>query len=80
MVWANGHIAGHASFYPLAAQAAVLGAFTVLSAVTGQYFLTQINSELKIVNQKLDEILGFLYGEKKAELMVMILGTSGQRS
>lgn len=72
MVWANGHFAGHASFYPLAAQAAVLGAFTVLSAVTGQYFLTQINSELKIVNQKLDEILGFLYGEKKAELMAEI--------
>lgn len=72
MVWSNGHIAGHASFYPLVAQAAVLGAFTVLSAVTGQYFLTQINSELKIVNQKLDEILGFLYGEKKAELMAEI--------
>lgn len=72
MIRANGHIVGHASFYPLTVQAAVLGAFTVLSAVTGQYFLTQINSELKIVNQKLDEILGFLYGEKKAELMAEI--------
>ena len=72
MIYANGHFAGSASLYPLAAQAAVLGAFTVLSAVTGQYFLTQINSELKIVNQKLDEILGFLYGEKKAELMAEI--------
>lgn len=72
MLKANGHFAGSASFYPLTAQAAVLGAFTVMSAVTGQYFLTQINSELKIVNQKLDEILGFLYGEKKAELMAEI--------
>ena len=35
----NGRIVGSASFYPLAAQAAVLGAFTVLSAVTGQYSL-----------------------------------------
>lgn len=72
MVRANGHYAGHASFYPLTAQAAVLGAFTVMSAVTGQYFLTQINSELNLVNQKLDEILGFLYGEKKAELLAEI--------
>ena len=72
MIRANGHIVGTASFYPLAAQAAVLGAFTVLSAVTGQYFLTQINSELKLVNQKLDEILGFLYGEKKSELTAHI--------
>lgn len=72
MIRANGQFAGSASFYPIAAQAAALGAFTAMSAVTGQYFLTQINSELKIVNQKLDEILGFLYGEKKAELMAEI--------
>jgi len=72
MIRANGQFAGSASFYPVAAQAAALGAFTAMSAVTGQYFLTQINSELEIVNQKLDEILGFLYGEKKAELMAEI--------
>lgn len=69
IIRANGKIAGTASFYPLTAQAVALGAFTALSAITGQYFLTQINSEMKIVNQKLDEILGFLYGEKKAELL-----------
>lgn len=72
LVHANGKIAGHASFYPLKVQSIALGAFTVLSAVTGQYFLTQINSEMKIVNQKLDEILGFLYGDKKAELSAEI--------
>ena len=72
MISANGQFAGSASFYPVSAQAAALGAFTAISAVTGQYFLTQINSELRIVNQKLDEILGFLYGEKKAELMAEI--------
>lgn len=72
MIRANGHFAGSASFYPITAQAVALGAFTVMSAVTGQYFLTQINGELKIVNQKLDEILGFLYGEKKAELLAEI--------
>ena len=72
MIRSNGQFAGSASFYPLTAQAAALGAFTAMSAVTGQYFLSQINSELIIVNQKLDEILGFLYGEKKAELMAEI--------
>lgn len=72
MIRANGKFAGSASFYPVATQAAALGAFTTMSAVSGQYYLTQINSELKIVNQKLDEILSFLYGEKKAELMAEI--------
>ena len=72
MIHVDGQFAGTASFYPITAQAAALGAFTAMSAVTGQYFLTQINSELKIVNQKLDEILGFLYGEKKAEMMAEI--------
>lgn len=72
MISSGGEFVGSASFYPVAAQAAALGAFTAMSAVTGQYFLSQINSELKIVNQKLDAILDFLYGEKKAELMAEI--------
>lgn len=68
----SGKIVGSASFNPMAAQAIALSAFTAMSAVTGQYFLAQINSELAIVNNKLDDIMEFLYGEKKAELMAEI--------
>lgn len=72
MIRINGKFAGSASFYPVASQAAALGAFTAMSAVTSQYFLAQINSELKIVNDKLEDILSFLYGEKRAELIAEI--------
>ena len=72
MIHSEGKFVGSASFHPIASQAAALGAFTAMSAVTGQYFLTQINSELNVVNKKLDDILGFLYGDKKAELMAEI--------
>ncbi|MDE6014632.1 MAG: hypothetical protein K2H41_02865 [Acetatifactor sp.] len=62
-------ILGSASFYPMVAQAAVYGVFTAMSIATGQFFLVQINKELHMINQKLDEILNFLYEEKKAELL-----------
>ena len=66
---ANGRFAGHASFIPVGAQATLLQVFSAMSLATGQYFLTQINSQLKMMNLKLDKILEFLYGDKKAELM-----------
>lgn len=62
-------ILGSASFYPMAAQATVFGVFTAMSIATGQFFLVQINKELRMINQKLDEILKYLYEEKKAELL-----------
>lgn len=65
----SGKFAGSASLYPVEAQAAVLGAFNVMSIVSGQYFLAQINSELRTMNQNIDKILEFLYGDKKAELI-----------
>lgn len=65
----NGKIAGSASFYPMFGQAAVLGIFTAMSIATGQYFLAQINREIKNINQKLDEILKFLHINKKAALL-----------
>lgn len=65
----SGKIAGTASLYSTATQAAVLGAFTTMSIVSGQYFLSQINSELRVMKLNIDKILEFLYGEKKAELM-----------
>lgn len=62
-------ILGSASFYPMVAQATVYGVFTAMSIATGQFFLVQINKELRMINQKLDEILKYLYEEKKAELL-----------
>ncbi len=65
----NGKIAGAASLTPMVAEAAILGFFTAMSVITGQFFLFQINKELKKINQSLDKIVEFLYGDKKAELM-----------
>lgn len=62
-------IIGMASFTPMLGQAVVMGVFTALSIATSQYFLAQINKELSAINQRLNEILEFLYGDKKAELL-----------
>ena len=64
----NGFV-GTASFYNMTTQAAMLSAFTAMSVATGQYFMAQINSQLDTINKKMDDILGFLYGDKKAELL-----------
>lgn len=60
---------GTAALYKLEAQTAMLSTFNVMSAVTGQYFLSQINDELKGIKQSIDKILDFLYENKNAELM-----------
>lgn len=65
----DGSIVGHASLHELSAQVTVLGIFNVMSIASGQYFLAQINSELKAMNQNIDKILEFLYGDKRAELI-----------
>ncbi len=65
----DGKIVGTASLYSMSMEAAVLGAFTAMSVVSGQFFLAQINAELKVIKEKLDQILQFLYGDKKAELI-----------
>ena len=69
MIRENGKFVGSASFYAMSIQAAIMGAFTAMSVASGQYFLAEINSKMKMMNLKLDEILEFLYGDKKAELM-----------
>lgn len=66
---AGGKIVGHASLEAASSQTAVLGAFSVMAVVSGQYFLAQINDELKTMNQNIDKILEFLYGDKRAELI-----------
>ena len=65
----KGKIVGSASLYPVVEQALVLGVFTAMSVASGQYFLARINNELKVINQKLDDILAFLYGDKRVELL-----------
>lgn len=65
----NGKIAGSASFFPMVQQSKILGVFTIMSIVTGQFFLTKINKELHMINKALDDIMKFLYGDKKAELL-----------
>lgn len=62
-------IQGHAALFQMNTQALILGAFTAMSVATGQFFLAQINKELRTISKKLDEILDFLYGEKRAELL-----------
>ena len=66
---ADGKMLGSASFFPMQMQAALLGVFSVMAIASGQFFLTEILKELKMINLKLDKILEFLYGDKKAELM-----------
>jgi len=62
-------IIGHAGFYEMSAAAAMMSAFSTMSLVTGQYFMTEINNNLTIITQKMDKIIDFLYGDKKAELI-----------
>lgn len=72
MIRENGRFVGSASFFEMSTQAALLNAFTAVSFATGQYFMSQINSEMKLMNQKMDKIIEFLYGDKRAELMASI--------
>lgn len=68
-IMGNNGIIAHASFHAISIQAALLEIFSVMSIATGQYFLTQINREFKLINQKIDKVIDFLYGDKKAELI-----------
>ena len=65
----TGSFVGNASFYEVSLQASLLSCFSVLSIVTGQYFLKEINNKFQVFNQKIDKILEFLYGDKRAELL-----------
>lgn len=72
IVGENGGIVGSASLHPFTPQAVAMGCFTAMSIASGQYFLKQINNELKMMRLNLDKILEFLYGDKKAELMAEV--------
>lgn len=66
---ADGKFVGTASIYLIEQASVVMKAFTVMSIASSQYFLAKINNQLTMINQKIDNILGFLYGDKKAELL-----------
>lgn len=68
----TGKFTGTASLYSLAGTAAYLNAFQLVAAASGQYYLSQINNELKMIRMNIDKILEFLYGDKKAELMAEV--------
>lgn len=68
----KGKIVGHASIQSLENSAALLSAFSVMSIVTGQFFMSRISNDFEFVKQKIDKILDFLYGEKKAELFAEV--------
>ena len=53
-------------------QAVILGGFTAMSMASGQYFLAQINRKMSLMSKSIDDILGFLYGEKRAELLAEV--------
>lgn len=71
IVGADGKIAGTASLQEIDAtmMATTLQAFTIMSVLSSQYFLAEINSKLNKIGKSLDQILEFLYGDKKAELL-----------
>lgn len=68
----SGRIAGTASLFDVQSLAAASACFSLMSFATGQYYLQNIHNDLNMINLKIDQILGFLYGEKSAELLAEI--------
>lgn len=70
---ADGRFTKSASIHPLGPSVMVpLLAFEAMAIASGQYFMTEINRDLKLINLKIDKILDFLYGDKKSELLAEI--------
>ncbi|MBO5517516.1 MAG: hypothetical protein J6A42_05515 [Firmicutes bacterium] len=65
---------GQAEFAPLkpielsCTPQVVLGAFTAISAVTGQFFLAEINNNLRSIEDGLDEIRNFLSSGERGKI------------
>lgn len=66
----NNKIKGQALIKPLEKNFQLISAtFTVMSIITGQYYLHNINKEMKNINKKLNEIQDFLSEDKKSILL-----------
>lgn len=65
----QGRMQGTASIIPAEAINAAEIAFMAMSVATSQYYLSEINTQMELMNLKLDQILQFLEGDKRAELL-----------
>lgn len=75
IVETDGKMVAHASIEQLTTQTVMIQGLTAMAIVSNQYFLTEINQELKELNKSIDKILEFLYSEKKAELIAEVTFT-----
>ena len=76
---ANG-IQGHANFIAVESQRGtsimtntVIAAMGVASIIVGQYYMTQINTELKIISNGISQIQNFLVNEYQSKLSYLIV-------
>ena len=69
IVDANGNFLDTASLYELTNMRQLYSAFSLMSFVTCQYFLTQIFDQLSVIRGVVDDVMEFLYGDKRAELI-----------
>ncbi|WP_177160743.1 hypothetical protein, partial [uncultured Fusobacterium sp.] len=66
----NNKVVGQALLKPLDKSLQfVSSAFTVMSIITGQYYMDTINKEIKSINEKLNDIQSFLSEDKKTKLL-----------
>lgn len=65
----NNKIVGQAIFEPLSNTPQIIGGlFSVMSIITGQYFMAQINGSLKKIEKGIANIQKFLENDKKSKL------------
>lgn len=66
----NGRFMGKAVLNPVdSGYIALASAMTVMSIVTSQYYLSEINNKLNYIQKGVDNILDFLHVDKRAELL-----------
>lgn len=65
----SGKILGQASLNDVTTAVQMANVISLMAAATNQYYLEEIDEKLEIISQKIDRILEFLYGDKKAELL-----------
>lgn len=65
----NNNIKEQAKHFELSSTTiSVHAVFSIMSAITGQYYLTQINSKLSDINNKIDGIRQFLEADKRSHI------------
>lgn len=77
---ANGKIQEHANFVAVevnngaipVATNSIVAAMGVASIIVGQYYMTKINTELKMINNEISQIQSFLLNEYKSNLSYLI--------